>query len=216
MRKPVIRGVVALVETMSLAMKAFSISASMSGETEEEQLSAKEISLSLVFGAGLADPALHRAAGRAHQLRSSAPPSSSPFAWNGVDGVLRVAAFFLYIWAISRMKDIQRVFAYHGAEHKVIHAYEHGLPLEPKIIQRFSTKHMRCGTSFLFMVMIVAILVFSLVPVRAIAAGLGFESRIGVSARRHPLAPAAAAARRRSRLRDHREVGRQPLRQPAS
>jgi len=179
MRKPVIRGVVALVETLSLAMKAFSISASMSGESEEEQLSAKEISLSLVFGAGLAIlifivlPAV-----LTNFLVGSA--IERPFAWSGVDGVLRVAAFFLYIWAISRMKDIQRVFAYHGAEHKVIHAYEHGLPLEPKVIQRFSTKHMRCGTAFLFMVMIVAILVFSLVPVRAIAAGLGFESRIGV------------------------------------
>jgi len=90
-----------------------------------------------------------------------------------VDGVLRVVAFFAYIWAIGRMSDIQRVFAYHGAEHKTIHAYEHNLPLEPKIIQRYETLHVRCGTSFLLMVMIVAIVVFSLVPVRAIAIALG-------------------------------------------
>ena len=100
-----------------------------------------------------------------------------PFTWNAVDGVLRVVAFFLYIWAISRMKDIQRVFAYHGAEHKTIHAYEHGLPLEAPVIQRWSTQHMRCGTSFLLMVMVVAILVFSLVPVKAIALQYGIDNR---------------------------------------
>jgi uncharacterized protein YqhQ len=179
MRKPVIRGVVALVETLSLAMKAFSVSASLSGETEEEQLSAKEITMSMVMGGGLAIllfivlPAVVT-----NFMVGSA--AEKPFAWSMVDGLLRVVAFFLYIWAISRIKDIQRVFAYHGAEHKVIHAYEHGLPLEAPLIQRYSTQHVRCGTSFLLMVMIIAILIFSLVPVRAIAAGLGLESGIGV------------------------------------
>jgi uncharacterized protein YqhQ len=85
-----------------------------------------------------------------------------------------VLAFFLYILAISKMGEIQRVFAYHGAEHKTIHAYEHELPLETSVIQQFKTMHMRCGTSFLLMVMVIAILVFSLVPVKPIAANLGW------------------------------------------
>jgi uncharacterized protein YqhQ len=107
------------------------------------------------------------------------PADRNPFLWNVVDGLLRVVAFFGYIWAIGRIADIQRVFAYHGAEHKTIHAYEHNLPLEPEIIQRYDTLHVRCGTSFLLMVMILAILVFSIVPVRQIAIALGVTSAIG-------------------------------------
>jgi uncharacterized protein YqhQ len=99
-----------------------------------------------------------------------------------VDGVIRVVAFFGYIWAIGRLGDIQRVFAYHGAEHKTIHAYEHDLPLEPNIIQRYETLHVRCGTSFLLMVMIVAIVVFSLTPVRAIAAAAGVTNKFEILA----------------------------------
>lgn len=176
MRKPIIRGVVALVETLSLAMKAFTVSAALSGETEEEQLSGKEITFSLIFGVGLAllifivAPAVLTNFMVGSQI-------DHPFTWNVVDGVLRVVAFFVYIWAISRLEDIQRVFAYHGAEHKVIHAFEHGIPLEAPLIQKYSTKHVRCGTSFLLMVMIVALIVFSLVPVRWMAAQLGLDAR---------------------------------------
>ncbi len=178
MRKPIIRGVVALVETLQLAMKAFTVSASLAGETEEEQLSSKEIGFSLIFGVVLAVGLFIVAPAVLTNLVVSA--TEHPFVWNVIDGILRVAAFFAYIWAISRMSDIQRVFAYHGAEHKTIHAYEHNIPLEPEAVQRFSTKHVRCGTSFLLMVMMVAILVFSLVPVRAIAAELGWTSRFAV------------------------------------
>lgn len=184
MRKPIIRGVVALVETLSLAMKAFAISAEMSGESEEEQLTSKEIGLSMVFGVGLAVlifiilPAVLTnvvmSIGSdvdfwARITGSFLEGKRTNFAWNVIDGILRVAAFFVYIWAISRLEDIQRVFAYHGAEHKTIHAYEHGLPLESDVIQKYSTQHVRCGTSFLLMVMVIAILVFSLVPVGTIA-----------------------------------------------
>lgn len=181
MRRPVIRGVVALVETLSLAMKAFTVSASLAGETEEEQLTSKEIGFSLVLGVGLAVGLFIVLPAVATNFIVG-PASDRPFTWNIVDGVLRVLAFFIYIWAISRLEDIQRVFAYHGAEHKVIHAYEHGLPLEAPLIQKYSTQHVRCGTSFLLMVMVVAILVFSLVPVKATAALIGWESRVGVLA----------------------------------
>jgi uncharacterized protein YqhQ len=181
MRWPIVRGCVAMVETLSLAMKAFSVSASLAGETEEEQLSDKEITITMILGAVLAIaffivlPAI-----LTNFMVGSA--AAKPFTWSVVDGVLRVIAFFGYIWAIGRLGDIKRVFGYHGAEHKTIHAYEHDLPLEPDVIQRYETLHVRCGTSFLLMVMILAILVFSLVPVRLIAASLGVTNRFGITA----------------------------------
>ncbi|MBN2823400.1 MAG: DUF1385 domain-containing protein [Coriobacteriia bacterium] len=176
---PIIRGMWGFYETMVLALKAFGISAEHAGETEEEKLSQKEIALTMVLGLGLAVglfivlPAV---------LTNLAIGSSvdQPFLWNIVDGVLRLVAFFTYIWAVSRVKDIQRVFRYHGAEHKTIHAYEAGLPLETDAIQKFGTLHVRCGTSFLLMVMVVAILVFSIVPGKAILAAWGVSAKVWV------------------------------------
>jgi len=185
MKWPLVRGVVALVESLMLGLKAFTVSAALAGETEEEQLSGKEIAFSMLLGLGLAVglfivmPALVTNWGLTPLLGKN-PSVTHPFLWNLADGIIRVIAFFLYIWAISSMKDIQRVFAYHGAEHKVIHAYEHGLPLEADVVQKWSTQHMRCGTSFLLMVMIVAILVFSLVPIKAMAHGWGIDGRLQI------------------------------------
>jgi uncharacterized protein YqhQ len=176
-RWPIVRGVVALVETMALAMQAFSVSASLAGETEEEQLTSKEISITMAIGAVLAVTFFIVLPAVITNFFFSA--ASQPFQWNLFDGLLRVVAFFGYIWAIGRMKDIQRVFGYHGAEHKTIHAYEHNLPLEPSIIQRYETLHVRCGTSFLLMVMIIAIIVFSIVPVKSIALALGISNKLG-------------------------------------
>lgn len=177
MRWPIVRGVVALVETLSLAMKAFSVSASLAGETEEEQLTPAQISFTMLMGAGLA--ILLFIVGPAAITNFFFDAAEKPFEWNVLDGILRVVAFFGYVWLIGMMPDIQRVFGYHGAEHKTIHAYEHGLPLEASIIQRYETLHVRCGTSFLLMVMVVAIIVFSLVPVKLIAVALGLGSSLG-------------------------------------
>ena len=105
--------------------------------------------------------------------------NSNIIAWNIVDGVARVAIFILYIWLISFMKDIKRMFRYHGAEHKTIHCFEHGLPLTPENAQQFSTLHVRCGTAFLIMTLILAIIVFSLVPVKEITTALGMTEGIG-------------------------------------
>src|SRR5450759_463443 len=172
---PVARGVWAMYETLALAMKAFGIAASLAGETEEEQLTPSEIGWTMVAGVGIAVaafivlPAI---------LTNFVVGSSltRPFLWNVVDGVLRLVVFFAYIWGVGLVPDIRRVFAYHGAEHKSIHAYEHGLPLKPRYIQRYETLHVRCGTSFLLMVMVIAILVFSAVPGRAILASLGVDA----------------------------------------
>jgi uncharacterized protein YqhQ len=78
-----------------------------------------------------------------------------------MEGVLRLAIFLVYIIGISRMKDIRRVFEYHGAEHKTIHAYEAGVPLDVEHVRTYTTLHPRCGTNFLFIVMIVSIVMFA-------------------------------------------------------
>lgn len=90
--------------------------------------------------------------------------------WNIFDGILRVAIFIAYIWLISRMKDIKRMFCYHGAEHKTIHCFEHDLPLTVANAQQFPTLHVRCGTAFLIMVMIIAIFVYTVLgaPINAL------------------------------------------------
>jgi uncharacterized protein YqhQ len=93
--------------------------------------------------------------------------------WNVVDGILRIAIFIFYIWLIGRMGDIKRMFAYHGAEHKTIHCYEHGLDLTVRNAQQFPTLHVRCGTAFLLMTMLIAIFVFTVFPVTAIIDALG-------------------------------------------
>jgi len=93
--------------------------------------------------------------------------------WNLVDGVLRIAVFIFYLWLISLMKDIKRMFAYHGAEHKTIHCYEHGMELTVENARRFPTLHVRCGTAFLLMTMLIAILVFTIVPVGPFIDALG-------------------------------------------
>lgn len=100
---------------------------------------------------------------------------TNPLAWNIVDGVMRVLIFVFYVWLIGRMKDIKRMFAYHGAEHKTIHCYEHGLELTPANARQFPRLHVRCGTAFLIMVMIIAILVYTIIPLDIPIAALGFE-----------------------------------------
>lgn len=96
--------------------------------------------------------------------------------WNTVDGIFRIGVFIGYIWAISLMKDIRRMFAYHGAEHQTIHCYEHGLPLTPAHAAGFPRLHVRCGTAFLIMTMLIAIIVFTIVPLNALIAALGITN----------------------------------------
>ncbi len=93
---------------------------------------------------------------------------SNTLAWNIVDGLLRIAVFIFYIWLIGRMKDIKRMFGYHGAEHKTIHCFEHGLDLTPENARSFPRLHVRCGTAFLIMVMILAIFIYTVTPLNAL------------------------------------------------
>ncbi len=178
--KPIVRGVVALYDTISLAMKAIGISASYSGESEEEQLTDREVGFVMVFGVLLAIGlfivlpyiATNLLVGRLQD---------QPFKWNLVDGILRLLVLFGYIFLISRMKDVKRLFAYHGAEHKTIHAFEHHVPLEADDVQQFGTAHVRCGTSFLLMVMVVALIVYLFVPFRLILANLGVTNPLAMT-----------------------------------
>ncbi len=98
---------------------------------------------------------------------------SNTLLWNLVDGLLRVVVFIFYIWLIGRMSDIKRMFGYHGAEHKTIHCYEHGLPLTPENCRSWPRLHVRCGTAFLIMVMIIAILVYTVTPINALISAWG-------------------------------------------
>lgn len=93
--------------------------------------------------------------------------------WNVVDGIVRIVVFVFYIWLIGRMQDIKRMFSYHGAEHKTIHCYEHALPLTPENARSFPRLHVRCGTAFLIMVMIIAIFVYTITPLNGLIAAWG-------------------------------------------
>ena len=93
---------------------------------------------------------------------------SNTVLWNVVDGLLRVLVFVFYLWLIGRMQEIKRMFGYHGAEHKTIHCYEHGLPLTPENARSFPRLHVRCGTAFLIMVMVIAIFVYTVTPINGL------------------------------------------------
>jgi uncharacterized protein YqhQ len=180
--KPVLRGMYAMYETLALSLRAFGIAASLAGETEEEQLTSKEIAWTMVAGIVLAVGVFIVAPALLTNVVAGSSATANPLLWNGVDGLLRLAVFFLYIGGIGLIPDIRRVFAYHGAEHKSIHAYEHGIPLEPRYIQRYDTLHIRCGTAFLLMVMVISILVFSLVPGKVVLGLWGITNGVAVIA----------------------------------
>ena len=158
LKKPMLRGVVALGESLVVGLKALSYSAQMAGD-EGETLSDKEIVLTMIFSLCLTIVLFVIIPTSAAKYVHSA--IKDPMLLNLAEGGLRMLIFFLYIYGISRMKDIKRVFQYHGAEHKTIHAYEAGVPLTVENVQKFSTLHPRCGTSFLLIVMIVSILMFA-------------------------------------------------------
>jgi uncharacterized protein YqhQ len=156
---PFVRGVLVLVESLQLGFKALSWSAIQSGAEEEDELTKTQVIWTMVLAVvvALALFILLPAFG-ANYLKTFVSDSSLAFVL--IDGVLRIALIVLYIWVISRSGEIQRVFQYHGAEHKTIYAYENGDPLAVEEIQRYSPRHPRCGTSFILIVGMVAFVVF--------------------------------------------------------
>ena len=163
LRLPVIRGVVALVESLKIGFKALGISANAQlpadEQGEQQEIGsgtwAGTVVFAMLFAIGLF---FLLPAGLTNLFESDIPNS---FVFVVIEKVVRISIFLAYLWLISRMKDLQRVFQYHGAEHKTISCYEAGLELTPVNAQRFSRLHPRCGTSFLLIVMIVAIFVFA-------------------------------------------------------
>lgn len=147
-------------------------SASVSDSTDEGVLSKAEMTFAMVLGVVLAVALfILLPAGLSNVIVGEY--EQNPFVWNTVDGVVRVAIFIFYVWLIGRMPDIKRMFSYHGAEHKTIHCYEHGLELTPENARQFPRLHVRCGTAFLIMVMLIAIVVYTVIPLDGVIASLG-------------------------------------------
>jgi len=154
-----IRGIIALIESMTLGFKALSYSINEATE-EEIKFSKREMTISVII-------AVVFAVGVFFILPTIIGRSFSEFfpnaiVYNLLEGLIRIGFFFAYILLVSQIKDIKRVFQYHGAEHKTIQAYENDEELKPEIVRKYSTMHIRCGTSFLLIVMVVAILIFAL------------------------------------------------------
>jgi uncharacterized protein YqhQ len=158
-RLPVIRGVVALVESLNIGFKALGMSANAQLDEEEEPISGAmwfgTVLVALLFAVGLFFVV---PVGLTSLFKDQL---GSAFLFWLVEGLVRTAIFLGYIVLLARVRDLRRVFEFHGAEHKTISCYEAGLPLTPENAQRFSRLHPRCGTSFLLIVMIVAIFVFA-------------------------------------------------------
>jgi uncharacterized protein YqhQ len=157
-RTPLIRGIIVLIESLVLGIKSLLYSANAALEEEEEKLPGGLVWIMMLAALGLAVALFFIVP----LLLTKLLHISSSLLFNLVDGLIRVAIFIAYIKLMTLMPDIKRVFAYHGAEHKVVNAYEAGVPLEPEVIKNYSKAHMRCGTSFLFAVVIIAIIVFAL------------------------------------------------------
>jgi len=183
---PFIRGTFVLIESLVVGIKMLNYSANLALDEEEEELSFWEILITMVVAFGLAILLfMVLPTAIVHYLQNFL---AGPWTQNLVEGIIRIAFFFLYVIAISRMPDIARVFMYHGAEHKTIFAYEAGEPLTVENVKKHSCLHPRCGTAFLLIVMIISIVVFALLgegslwyriwsrlAVLPIVAGLGYE-----------------------------------------
>ena len=163
-RLPVVRGVMALGESLAIGFRALAISANYAAQEEGEE--GEEVQTELSRGALIFAFAV--AIGFAVMLFKVTPglltellPIKSTGWFVIVEGLIRVSIFIAYLSLISLLPDLRRVFQYHAAEHKAINAYEAGEPLEPEVVQRYSLIHPRCGTAFLLWVMVLAVFVFA-------------------------------------------------------
>jgi len=162
LKMPFVRGFVNLADMMVIGIKSIMWSAQQAGETDEK-LGKKElaftllISISAVIVFFIALPYfLTHLLGFAEEKK--------PIMFNLIDGIIRISIFLIYIYAISFFSDVKTLFQYHGAEHMTIHCYEHGKKLDAGNVKKFTTLHPRCGTSFLLIVFIISIFVFSILP----------------------------------------------------
>ena len=158
---PLIRGVIVLIEAMVLGIKTLLYSASVSLEEEEEKISGGLVLVIVVTSLVLSVALFFVAPLLITKLLD--PYIGSSLVFHLIEGLIRLTVFIVYLRLVILLPDIKRVFAYHGAEHKVINAYEDGAPLEVDAARGYNKAHVRCGTSFLFAVLIIAIVVFALI-----------------------------------------------------
>ena len=174
---PVVRGVITLGHAMTLGFRALKFSANVALEEMQPAAAAKPEKKKLEISGWIAAINIIFSVGffifmykylplvAATELKKVDPALGGQIMFNLVDGGIRLALFLAFIWATSLWPDIRRVYEYHGAEHKTVFAFENGDPLETAAVQKYSTYHPRCGTSFLMTVMIISILVYMLFPV---------------------------------------------------
>ena len=171
---PVVRGVMTLGHAMKLGFRAlkFSANAALDEIPADEQGKKMEITgwmagLNMAFSIAFFIfmykylPLLATT-----ELKRVNPVFGQQFIFNLVDGLIRIGMFLLFVWGVSLWKDIRRVYEYHGAEHKTVFAFENGDPLKTAAVQKYSTYHPRCGTSFLMTVMILSMFVYMAIPVQ--------------------------------------------------
>lgn len=164
---PLIRGFFVLLHAMITGMQALSYSAKMSGE-EDEELTTKDMVIAILIAVVVATLGF----GVLPVYVTKPFNITSEFWFAFIEGFIRAFLVVAYIWGISFMKDIKRVFQYHGAEHKSVYTYENGEPLEEKYAKKYTTLHPRCGTSFLIITVFASIVVF------AITGALGYNSML--------------------------------------
>jgi len=178
---PIVRGVITLRHAMTLGFRALRFSANVAldeipadDKGKKLEVSGWVAAINIIFSVGFFIfmykflPLL-----AATELKRLNPLFGEQIIFNLVDGAIRIALFLLFIWGVSLWRDIHRVYEYHGAEHKTVFAFENGDPLDTASVQKYTTYHPRCGTSFLMTVMLISILVYTLIPVTTFWARFG-------------------------------------------
>ena len=176
---PIFRGIVGFFRQIVLGMKALMYSAEFVDIEDEDNVEPSKLDrfIEKLFGDKLKDAIIYISVIISlafsiglfillPNLLATLIAVKNSFLYNLFEGTVKIILFFGYLYLASLMKDIKRVWEYHGAEHKTIHCYEHGEELTVENVKKFTTKHPRCGTAFMFLVMVISILVFSILPVK--------------------------------------------------
>ena len=180
---PIVRGVMTLGHAMSLGFRALRFSANAALEELPANEQGKKVEISgWIAGLNIAFSVLffifmykYLPLLATTELKKVNSVFGEQFVFNLVDGLIRIGMFLLFVWGVSLWKDIRRVYEYHGAEHKTVFAFENGDPLTAAEVQKYTTFHPRCGTSFLMTVMIISMVVYMLIPVHTFWARFGIR-----------------------------------------
>jgi uncharacterized protein YqhQ len=180
---PVLRGLGTIGQAMSLGMQAlkFSANAALGTEAQDESKKSEPVSSWMMNGQVIFSVLFFIVLYKLVPLKlaelfsNAVPAAKGQILFNLVDGLIRLAIFVIFLLLLSRSKDIHRVFEYHGAEHKVVFNYESGKPVNVVNAQQFVTWHPRCGTSFMFVIMLISMIVYMFIPVQGFAAKLAIR-----------------------------------------